>query len=184
VCEEIVDCPHSTPKFVPDGVACIDTNCIKKGRLVTEKIRYVSELDYQRRITRATPRDGDVVFSREGSVGETVVIEQGMKCCLGQRVMLFRPCLMNAFYLQLALTAPSALARLVPHHKGIGARHVNVRDMREFLVPLPPIAEQDRIVDRVRELMAVCDELGAQLVSGDERRAALKRATLREALAS
>ncbi len=37
VCERIVDCPHSTPKFKKTGFVCVDTNCIKLGQIVPEK---------------------------------------------------------------------------------------------------------------------------------------------------
>jgi type I restriction enzyme S subunit len=51
------------------------------------------------------------------------------------------------------------------------------------LVPVPPLAEQRRIVAKVDELMALCDRLEASLVSGEEHRSRLLNALLAEALA-
>jgi type I restriction enzyme S subunit len=48
----------------------------------------------------------------------------------------------------------------------------------QYLFPLPPLAEQKRIVAKVDELMALCDRLEAQLKSRDEQHAALARAAL------
>ena len=53
---------------------------------------------------------------------------------------------------------------------------------RRYLLPLPPLAEQHRIVAKVDELMALCDELEAHLTTAATTRARLLEATLHEAL--
>ena len=50
-----------------------------------------------------------------------------------------------------------------------------------MLVPLPPLAEQHRIVAKVDELMALCDQLEAMLSIGDDTRRQLLDALLHEA---
>ena len=67
-------------------------------------------------------------------------------------------------------------------HKEIGARHVNVGDMRAALVPMPPFAEQQRIVGRDNELMSLCDQLEASLVSGEVTRSDLIDVLLHDAI--
>jgi type I restriction enzyme S subunit len=182
-CDAIIDCPHSTPTFVSTGVACLDTNCFKNGKLILSKIRYVTDATYEERVQRLTPRAGDVVFAREGSVGEWVIVPAGLRCCLGQRVMLFRPgATILPRYFALALSEQSSLRRLEALHKGIGARHVNVGDMRQALLPLPPVHEQHIIVSRVDELFGVCDRLEAQLLAGEVMGSQLLDALLHEAL--
>ncbi len=185
LCKVIVDCPHSTPVFVPRGIICLDTNSFKDGALIPHKIRYVSDDTYKERVRRLVPRAGDVVFAREGSVGASVIVPDGMKCCLGQRVMLFRPMPgILSTYFSLSLSEPSSLARLIELHKGIGAKHVNVADMRNALIPLPPLAEQQRIVAKVDELMALCDRLEGQLTTGQAESRRLLEGTLSLALAA
>ncbi len=160
ICEVIVDCPHSTPKFISDGVICLDTNSFKSGNINQQKLRYVSEETYLDRISRLSPQVDDVIFAREGSVGESVIVPKEMRCCLGQRVMLFRPAKeIFSRYLQLSISNPLFLTKLLSVYKGIGAKHVNVKDMRNALVPLPPTAEQRRIVEKIDRLMEFCDRL-------------------------
>lgn len=184
ICAAIVDCPHSTPVFSSQGIPCLDTNSVKSGTVVRAKLRFVGEEVYRDRIRRLAPASGDIIFAREGSVGESAVIPDGMHCCMGQRVMLFRPSdLVAPKYFQLAISEPSSLERLLERHKGIGARHVNVSDMRQALLPLPPLAEQHRIVAKVDELMALCDQLEASLTTGETTRSRLLDALLHEALA-
>ena len=160
----IVDCPHSTAKFQEQGFLCLDTNSFKQGKLIKDKFRFVSKETFEARNARLAPEARDIVFAREGSVGESVVIPERVKCCLGQRVMLFRPSLqLEAEFLRLTISSSGALELLLSLHKGIGAKHVNVSDMRAYAICLPPAKEQHRIVAKVDELMTLCDQLKARI---------------------
>src|SRR5690606_9114710 len=131
----IVDCPHSTPKFVGQGKLCIDTNSFKEGKLNHNRLRYVAESTFNERNSRLVPEGNDIIFAREGSVGESFVIPDSLDCCLGQRVMLFRPSrFTDPHFLRLTLSNPLALEILLSMHKGIGAKHVNVSDMRNYVI--------------------------------------------------
>ncbi len=74
-------------------------------------------------------------------------------------------------------------AELVERAYGAGKPGLNLENIRSLQVPLPPLAEQHRIVAKVNELMALCDRLEASLTTSDETRTRLLEATLTEALA-
>ena len=177
----IVDCPHSTPKFVSSGLLCLDTNSFKEGKLLPHKLRYVDEETFADRVARLRPQPGDLVFAREGSVGESVIIPEGAVSCLGQRVMLFRFSnqVFNEF-IRMAITSTDFLNMLLELHKGIGAKHVNVGDMRRAAIPVPPLAEQHRIVTRVEELRRLCTDLRQRLTRARETQARLGAALVAE----
>jgi type I restriction enzyme, S subunit len=59
---------------------------------------------------------------------------------------------------------------------------LSVGKIRKIQLPLPPLAEQHRIVAKVDELMAVCDALEAQLTTTATTSRQLLEATLHEAL--
>lgn len=180
----VVDCPHSTPKFIDEGYLCLDTNSFKKGALLSHKFRYVSKETFLERNFRLEPKAGDLVFAREGAVGESVLIPAGVDACLGQRVMLFRfsENVSNEF-VQLAISSASFLDGLLALHKGIGAKHVNVGDMRKAVIPLPPLAEQSRIVARVTELRALCQRLRDKLTQARRTQTQLAQAWVEQAAA-
>lgn len=65
---------------------------------------------------------------------------------------------------------------------GVSMLHMTKEKMERVLVPLPPLAEQHRIVAKVDELMALCDKLEAQITITSTIRRQLLKATLHEAL--
>src|SRR5690606_10663457 len=91
ICERIVDCPHSTPVWTSHGVVVLRNQNIRKGRLELTEPSYTDEAHYIQRTKRATPREGDLVITREAPMGEVCMIPPGLKCCLGQRMVLLRP---------------------------------------------------------------------------------------------
>jgi restriction endonuclease S subunit len=82
--------------------------------------------------------------------------------------------------------APDAIPRLRRFVLDLAVRGkpgLNLDNIRMLKVPLPPLAEQHRIVAKVDELMALCDELEARLTTASATRRQLLEATLHEALA-
>ena len=161
IAESIVDCPHSTPKYLDmeTEYCTIDTNCID-GKGDITKWRYVDADTYTARIARLTPQKDDIVYTREGSICRAAILPEGPKVCLGQRVMLIRSA--NGVFPQFIrrlLMSPMVIRKLTEQQKGIGAKHVNVSDVCNLILPLPPLAEQERIVAKIEELLPLCERL-------------------------
>ena len=144
----IVDCPHSTPKYYSEdtGFYSIDTTCINSDGTI-QGFRYVDEEAYMSRIARLSPRTGDIVYTREGSIGRAAVLPDVNQVCLGQRVMLLRlSALVDTALYQQVLMSPVVLDPITGKTRGIGAKHINVSDVCNALVPVPPMEEQRRIL--------------------------------------
>ena len=124
-------------------------------------LRHLSKESYEKRVIRYVPKPDDIIFSREGSIGRSVILNSG-QTCLGQRVMLL-DCnggLLYNLYCQIVLSSPYAWGLCLAANVGTGAKHINVSMVKTMLVPLPPLAEQLRIVERVDGLMPLVEEYG------------------------
>ncbi len=127
LCELIVDCPHSTPKWTDEGVIVLRNQNIRNGVLDLSSPSYTNETDYQKRIKRAIPQAGDIVFTREAPMGEVCLIPEGLKCCLGQRQVLLRPKKgISGEYLFWALQSPY-VQHQISWNEGTGTTVSNVR---------------------------------------------------------
>lgn len=107
LCDAIVDCPHSTPKWTDSGFLVIRNFNLNNTVLTGEDPYYVSEDTYLERTRRAIPEPGDIIISREAPIGRVGMVSQGMKCCLGQRLVLLKPnrTKINPRYLLMVLTS-------------------------------------------------------------------------------
>ena len=156
----IVDCLHTTPKFTESGKYCIDTTCIKPGKILFDRVRFVSEETYQDRVRRLIPEAGDILFAREGTIGTTLVVPENVELCLGQRMMMFRTIkAMMPYFFMYAMLSPTFENQWKPKVTGTTSPHVNIGDIRLMALPMPSIREQQRIVEMVERRLSVADEI-------------------------
>jgi len=144
----MVDCHHSTPVYEEDGqYSALRTADISPGVLDVGSARRVNEYEFRRRIARLKPRRGDIVYSREGErYGMAAPIPPGVDVCLAQRVMLFRPNReADAAFLMWTLNSRCIYRQMEQYVVGATSPHVNIGDIREAWIPLPPKSEQELI---------------------------------------
>jgi type I restriction enzyme S subunit len=148
VCEAIVDCPHTTPNYVDSGVRVVRNFNIVEGHLVGSE-SFTTEEEYLERIRRLEPKPGDVLFSREAPAGEACVMPEGTRLSLGQRTMMFRPKtdVLNSRFLVHTIYHPRIKQRMKALETGTTAKHLNVQDMRNLRIALPPFEEQEAMVE-------------------------------------
>jgi type I restriction enzyme S subunit len=147
--------------------------------------RYVSPEAYIKRIERLEPKADDILYSREGGIlGIACRVPHGIRICLGQRLMLIRAgAETRPDYLEVVLNSPLITGIAKARTTGGAAPRVNMSTVRAYPIPLPPLAEQHRIVAKVDALMALCDRLEANLTASADTRRRLLDALLAEALA-
>lgn len=93
--------------------------------------------------------------------------------------------LRNPAYSNLAMNAPYfRVTQIMPElRQQCGQANVNGTKLRNMVIPVPPLAEQHRIVAKVDELMAICAKLDVQLATTDTDSRHLLEAVLHEVLA-
>ena len=179
VCSHIVDCEHSTAKFVPTGVPCVDTTNVEPFRLAPDRFRFVSETTYMERIRRIEPTEGDVIFTREGTIGSAAMVPPGLRLCLGQRVAILRPSIsLDSQYLELALNSLLVRQQYRPLIQGTTAPHLNMRDIRALSIPVPSIPDQKATVVVAQELLSAHTVADMAIGQAKLRSAALRRSIL------
>ena len=184
ICSDIVDCPHTTPQKVgfPTQYPCIRTSELKGGRIDWSTMQYLDEDEYKKRVSRLVPKANDLVYGREGTYGDAVLLPDGYSFSLGQRTMLLRP---NEIYiiprfLLYSMISPHVYQQAKAKNSGCGVVHVNVKDIKVFRIGLPTIDIQQSIVDTLDSLKSKVDRLQANYDKISQECDALKQAILRQ----
>jgi type I restriction enzyme S subunit len=161
----VVDCHNKTAPYVGSGIPLLRTSNIRNGKLVFSDLRYVTEATYERWSARCEPIAKDILITREAPMGEVAIIPEKLKVCMGQRMMLVR-LIENTIdhkFLLYSLQDPNLMERVQDKPVGMTVQHLRVGGIETLLIPLPPLAEQKRIVAKVDELMTLCDQLEAHI---------------------
>ena len=160
---DVRDGTHDTPAYIPHGYPLITGKDFYNGYFDLSKTQYISECDYIEICKRSKVDIGDILFSMiGGNIGSQILISKDNYFEMAiKNVALFKQfpskCV-DSKYLSLFLEAR------VDHIKSIalgGAQSfVSLNLLRPYLFPLPPLAEQKRIVAKIEELLPKVDEYG------------------------
>lgn len=131
-------------------------------------------------------RRGDVLICEGGhGIGRTAVWKSDISNVVFQKALhRVRPGpTLNPDFFSFCCLVYYEAGIMQTYFTGVGIPHFTGRALSKLVFPLPPLAEQHRIVAKVDELMALCDQLETSLTSADETRKKLLDALLAEALA-
>jgi type I restriction enzyme, S subunit len=178
-----IDYRGRTPTKTASGVRLVTAKNVRRGFVSFEPEEFISAAEHQRWMTRGLPEVGDVLFTTEAPMGNAAVVRISERFALAQRVINFRPygAIVPDFLVLQMLSAPFQ-SILDVTATGLTAKGIKAAKLKRLPVTVPPVTEQSRIVAKVDELMAVCDELETALASAQVDGGRLLEALLREAL--
>jgi type I restriction enzyme S subunit len=169
-------------QYVEGGIPFLRSQNVRANRFRPDGLISISPKFHQA-ISKSALAPRDVVVVRSGNVGTACVIPPSLpEANCSDLVVVKNPMAVDPTYLCFYLNS-LAVAHIEAGTVGVALTHFNTKSVATMPLPLPPLAEQHRIVARVEELMAVCDRLEAQLTTAQTESRRLLEAVLHEALA-
>ncbi len=182
VCSQITDGEHIQPRYQLEGLPMLTAKHVREGFVTFEDSELISESDFKKCIARCKPEEGDIlVVSVGATTGRAAIVSQSRPFALVRSVLLLKPLISPVYFLRW-LQSPWCFVWMRQASEASAQPHLYIGDTRRMPVPLPPLAEQQRIVAKVDELMALCDRLEAQLTTTQTESRRLLEAVLHEAL--
>lgn len=179
----VVDCHNKTAPYEDNGIKLLRTTNIRDGKIDLYTSKYISQETYEYWSRRCPPEPGDILFTREAPMGEAAIIPEGVKVCMGQRMMLIRlfDNLVSAKYFLYTILSPTFQSRLGHGAVGSGVKHLRVGDVESLTVPIPPIDEQYEIVNHIESKLSVILEIVQEIDSNMQRVECLRQSILSKA---
>ena len=156
---DVRDGTHDTPKYVTDGIPLVTSKNLIDGRIDFETTKLISYTDAKAINLRSAVDDGDILFAMIGTIGNPVLVKKDRVFCI-KNMALFKNISHELLYMPYVLRI---LQKEQSNMKKIASggvqSFVSLRFLREYLLPLPPILEQKRIVDKLEALLPICKRL-------------------------
>ncbi len=151
VTESISDGDHMPPPKSESGVPFVTiSNIDERNRIDFTKTFFVTEEYYANLKPQRKPQEGDILYTVTGSYGIPVLIESNVKFCFQRHVGLIRPSSkINARYLFNLFGSAFMIKQADDAATGVAQKTVSLSALRNFLVPLPPLATQQAIVAEI-----------------------------------
>ena len=157
----------STPEYVAEniGMPFISAKNIKPYKFMPDDHKYIKRELYDKLTQTCCPKKNDILLTRVGAgIGEAAIIDIDMEFAIYVSLTLIKLVdykQLDNRYILYWLNSPIGTdnARKNIFGKGASQGNLNVNNVRIFLVPLPPLEEQKRIVAKIEELLPYCDQL-------------------------
>ena len=177
---DVRDGTHDTPKYVDKGIPLITSKNIYDGKLDFTKISYISEEDHQKISLRSKVDKNDILFAMIGSIGNPIIVDIEPEFSI-KNVALFKYYKKDTIYPKYLLNFLK-IAQNDMKKKASGGvqKFVSLGYIRNYLIPLPPLEEQKRIVEKVEKLQEFIKNLKEIYSSDEKNRNNFKKSLLAE----
>lgn len=183
---KIADVDHKMPKAYEGGIPYVSTKDFTDDDGINfVGAKHIAPSDYISLSRKIAPERGDILLSRYGTVGEVRVVSVGFPFQASYSVAILKPVrgLTPVGYLAAVLRSEVVQVQIKRDVRATAQPDLGLAHIRQFVVPLPPLAEQDRIVAEIDRRMSLCREIEAEVDAGLKRASNLRRAVLRRAFA-
>jgi type I restriction enzyme S subunit len=172
----------SKDQLVERGVPFVNAGHLVGNRVDLTQMNYITTAKFKS-LGGGKLRKGDQVYCLRGSLGKHAVFSHECDAAIASSLVILRPVVKESVpFLAVYLDSDLSQQLLRRYDNGTAQPNLSSANLRRFEIPLPPLAEQKRIVAKVDDVMAICDQLEQQLQSQQKDRRRVLEALLHEAL--
>ena len=139
VVEDVADGPHQTPTYVRSGTPFLTVLNIASGRIDFRDHKCITAEDHAHYQGRAKAERGDVLLSKDGTIGVPCLVDTDREFSFFVSVALIKPSheVLDGEYLTWVLRTPYLQNRMKERSRGDMIRHLVLREIRDLTVPIP-----------------------------------------------
>jgi type I restriction enzyme S subunit len=150
LCRSINDGVHKTPVYVESGVPFITVRNITSGKLNFTETKFISISDHHSFTKRTKPEKGDILVSKDGTIGVPCPIDTDTEFSIFVSVALLKPRreLVDQSFLVAQFRSGWVQRQIRSESKGIAIRHLHLEDFKRLKFIVPPLSLQQEFARR------------------------------------
>ena len=146
----ISDGSHNPPPNNGSGIPLLSAANINDNSILMNEIsRWITNEEWKIENQRTNIEVGDVLLTIVGSIGRSAVVQNNNHFALQRSVAVIKPCLINPLYLMHIVQSPQIQKWLTDNSKGTAQKGIYLNALSLMIIPIPPLAEQARIVEHI-----------------------------------
>jgi len=146
----ILDGIHKTPKYSEKGLIFLQANNINEGNIdFTKKLKYISSEWTSEVLRRYTPKSGDVLITKDGTIGISATVPQNFEdFSIFVSILAIRPKqeLIIPEFLRIMISSSIVQQQILQSTKGAVISHLLIGEAKNLKIPLPPKETQNKII--------------------------------------
>lgn len=156
VTTKITDGTHSTPNYTDSGIPFWRVTDLTNSN---DSKKFISEGEHKELIKRCKPEKGDVLYSKNGTIGIAKVIDWDWEFSIFVSLALLKPKkdILDSEYLEIFLNSPVAFKQATAHSKSGTVTNLHLVEIKQIKIPLPPLDIQKEITAAIREEQKLVD---------------------------
>ena len=162
ICNLISDIDHKMPKSVNDGVLFLSAKDLLNDGTINYDVdvKRISEEDYLRLSKKAVPQINDIIYSRIGAcLGKARVVNRNVRFLVSYSCCTIRPLMIDSTFLALILDGNFVLKQAKKETQSVGVPDLGIKNIKDFLIPIPPLNEQSRIDTCLKNALSLVDNI-------------------------
>ena len=180
----VKDGPHYSPKYSDEGIAFISGGNVRPEGVDFARAKRISADLYNELSKRCKPELGDILYTKGGTTGIARVNTYDIDFNVWVHVAVLKLCGDIApFWVQHTLNSNFCTRQAKQLTHGVGNQDLGLTRMVNIVLPLPPFAEQHRIVAEVERRLSVVERMEAEISAGLKRAERLRQSILQKAFA-
>ncbi len=186
--EKVTDGTHQPPPFSSDGTPFLVIRNVVTGEIDWDSVsKWVTHDVFLKYTSHLRPRRGDVLYTAVGSYGVALEVETDREFMFQRHIAHVRPVvsresrLLVPRFLATVLNAPSGRQQADAVARGVAQKTVTLKDLKRFAIPLPPVAEQKEVIQRLEVRLARSAAITESITDGPATLSLLEQSILAKA---
>lgn len=151
---DVRDGTHDSPEFYSEGYPLITSKNLKKNQISFENVKFISKEDMDKINQRSRVEKGDILYAMIGTIGNPIYCDfDSLGKFAVKNVAIFKPFDKKiSKFLKYYLESENYKKLIETKVKGTTQKFIPLNVLRNILLPLPPLEEQKRIVEKLDSL--------------------------------